>query len=460
MAKTKGGAGSGSNQPPKKKGAKLPPPKRTTRQTASEETSTKIAEDPLLEIQPEDKGHAEVLQQEEREVARAAAESTQPEEGEPELTPPVKKSKKAQASRATPARSTVASPPVQAQPQPQIPEISVQEGRTASEDTEEEEQEKAEEEKSEEEKVDEEEDDEAEEVEAVQEKEVEIPTPQSKRPGVKRKLDVAKPPLPVKAKPAPAGSKTRTKAEQSKKPRKPTAAEKGKAKEMEEPMEVDPERTETVDSSKSEEVLAPKKTTSSTTTTAKPKLAKQKGLLRTTASEVVIPRESQRYAVLQNREITPWYFLVTEALEDLGIKEKVEGYFEGIGWKKILEWNPKAYQKLMEEFMGTVEFKPKGNYTIETPGTLRFQMQGRIFPLSINELNIHLGVIEATEVYDETITGHCYLPEASMSKTSANRTRSGTPLCRSTTGGWPTTSTARWKVPMWSPNRKSSCCGA
>ncbi|XP_057791022.1 uncharacterized protein LOC131008145 [Salvia miltiorrhiza] len=295
MAKTKGGAGSGNTQPPKKKGAKLPPPKRTTRRTASEETSTKITEDPLLKIQPEDKGRAKVLQQEEREVARAAAESTQPEEGEPELTPPVKKSKKAQAR-----------------------------GETASEETE------AEEEKGEEEKVDEEEDDEAEKVEAVQEREVEIPTPQSKRPGVKRKLDVAKPPLPVKAKPAPAGSKTRTKAEQSKKPRKPTAAEKGKAKEMEEPMEVDPERTEMVESSNSEDVVAPAKPVTSTIT-SKPKGVKRRGVVRPSTMETVIPRDSLRYAVLQNREITPWYFLVTQVLEDFGIKECVEGYFESIG---------------------------------------------------------------------------------------------------------------------------------
>ncbi|XP_057791189.1 uncharacterized protein LOC131008320 [Salvia miltiorrhiza] len=272
MAKTKGGAGSGSNQPPKKKGAKLPPPKRTTRRTASEETSTKITEDPLLEIQPEDKGRAEVLQQEEREVARAAAESTQPEEWEPELTPPVKKSKKAQANKATPAQSTVAPPPIQAQPQPQFPETSMQEEKTASEETE------AEEEKGEEEKVDEEEDDEAEEGGGVQEREVEIPTPQSKRPGVKRKLDVAKPPLPVKAKPTSAGSKIRTKAEQSKKPRKPTASEKGKAKEMEEPMEVDPERTETVESSNSEDVVAPTKPVTSTIA-SKPKGVKRRGVV-------------------------------------------------------------------------------------------------------------------------------------------------------------------------------------
>ncbi|XP_057808666.1 uncharacterized protein LOC131023137 [Salvia miltiorrhiza] len=386
MAKTKGGTGSGSTQPRKKKSTKPPPPKRTTRRTASEETSTKVTEDPLLTIQPEDRGRAEVLQQEEREVARTAAESKQPEEGEPELTLPVKKSKKAQAGKATPARSIVAPSPVQAQPQSQIPETSMQDGRTASEDTEEEEvQEKAEEEKGEEEKVDEEEADEGEEVEAVQEKEVEVPTPQNKRPGVKRKLDVAKPPLPVKARLAPAGSKTRTKGEQSKKQRKPTTAEKGKAKEMEEPMEVDPERTEMVESSNSEDVVAPAKPVTSTIT-SKPKGVKRKGVVRPSTMETVIPRDSQRYAVLQNREITPWYFLVTEVLDDFGIKERVEGYFKNIGWGKILKWNVLAFK----EFMSTVEFKPKGNYSNETPGTLRFQLRGKMFPLSINDLNIHL----------------------------------------------------------------------
>ncbi|XP_057803579.1 uncharacterized protein LOC131018906 [Salvia miltiorrhiza] len=348
MAKTKG-AGSGNTQPPKKKSTKLPPPKRTTRRSASEETSTKITEDPLLKIQPEDRGRAEVLQQEEQEAAKTAAESTQPGEGEPELTPLVKKSKKGQESKATLAQSTVAPPPVQTQPQSQIPETSMQEGRTASEDTEEKEQEEAEEEKSEEEKVDEEEADEAEEVEAIKEKEMEIPTPQSKRPGVKRKLDVAKPPLPVKAKPTQAGSKTRTRATQSKKPRKPTAVEKGKAKEMEEPMEVDPERTETVESCNSEDVIAPAKPVTSTLT-SKLKGVKRKGVIRPSTMETAIPRDSQRYAVLQNREITPWYFLVTEVLESFGIKERVEGYFESISWGKILKWNVLAFKSLSEEY--------------------------------------------------------------------------------------------------------------
>ncbi|XP_057790960.1 uncharacterized protein LOC131008077 [Salvia miltiorrhiza] len=270
MAKTKG-AGSGNTQPPKKKGTKPPPPKRTTRRSASEETSTKITEDPLLKIQPEDRGRTEVLQQEEREVAKTAAESTQPGEGEPELTPLVKKSKKGQESKATPARSTIAPPP------------------------------------SEEEKVDEEEADEAEEVEAIREKEVEIPTPQSKRPGVKRKLDVAKPPLPVKAKPTQAGSKTRIRAAQSKKPRKPTAVEKGKAKETEEPMEVDPERTETVESSNSEDVIAPAKPVTSTLT-SKSKGVKRKGIVRPSTTETVIPRDSERYASLKKPGDHPLVF--------------------------------------------------------------------------------------------------------------------------------------------------------
>ncbi|XP_057803401.1 uncharacterized protein LOC131018707 [Salvia miltiorrhiza] len=339
MAKTKGETGSGSTQvPAKKKAAKSrPPTKRTTRRTASDETFTKATEDPVAVSQAEEIGPEDVHVEEGREAKKEAAEemgeksekAIEKEQVAP--TPPVKKPRKA-LKKATPARTAKEREPTPIPPEPQAPSLEEGKTATASEDGEEEGE------------------------EATKEIEMETSTPQSKvaRVGAKRKLDVTKPPLPTKTRPAAAGSKTKGKEVQSR-TRRATPAEKGKSKQAEE----DPERTETVDSSKSEEVLAPKKPTSSTATTAKPKLAKQKGLIRTTASGVVIPRDSQRYAVLQNREITPWYFLVTEALEDLGIKEKVEGYFEGIGWKKVLEWNPKAYQKLMEEFMGTVEFKPK-----------------------------------------------------------------------------------------------------
>ncbi|XP_057808721.1 uncharacterized protein LOC131023193 [Salvia miltiorrhiza] len=331
MAKTKGGTGSGSTQPPKGKNTKPPPPKRATRRTTSEETSAKVTEDPVLTIQPEDRGRAEVLQQEKQEIGRATVESKQsekPGEEEPELTPLVKKSKKSQTGKATPARSIVAPPPpIQAQPQPQIPETSMQEGRTASEDTEEEE-------KEEQEKAEAEEAEEGERVEAIPEDAVEVLTPQSKRPGVKRKLDVAKPPLPVKAKPAPVGSKTRTKGEQSRSKKKPTAAEKGKAKEVEIPIEAEPEKTQTVESSNSEDMVAPAKPVTSTIT-SKPKGVKRKGLVRPSTAEVVIPKDSQRYAILLNQEITPWYFLITEVLDDFGIRERVEGYFKNMVGRKF-----------------------------------------------------------------------------------------------------------------------------
>ncbi|XP_057770963.1 uncharacterized protein LOC130990751 [Salvia miltiorrhiza] len=343
MAKTKGETGSGSTQVPAKKKAAKPRPltKRTIRQTASEETSIKATEEPVVVSQAEEIGPEDVPVMEEREVEKETSEEMV-EKSEKAMaeeqvapTPPVKKPRKA-LKKATPAQTAKERESSPILPAPQAP--SLEEGKTATASEEGE--------------------------EATQEIEVEASTRQSKvaRVGVKRKLDVTKPPLPTKTRPAAARSKTKGKEVQSR-IRRATPAEKGKGKQAEE----DPERTETVDSSRSEEVLAPKKPTSSTATTTKPKLAKQKGLIRTTASGA----------------------------------EKVEGYFEGIGWRKVLEWNPRAFQKLTEEFMGTVEFKTKGNYTIETPGTLRFQMQGRVFPLSINELNIHLGVIETTEVYEE-----------------------------------------------------------
>ncbi|XP_057791236.1 uncharacterized protein LOC131008369 [Salvia miltiorrhiza] len=343
---------SGSTQPPARKRTTKPrpPTKRTTRRTASEETSIKATEEPVIASQTEEKGLEDVPAVEEREVEKETSEemievSEKPMEKEqPAPTPPIKKPMKA-LKKSTPAQTTKERETTPVLPTPPAP--SLEEGKTAtgSEEGEEEGE------------------------EATHETEVEASTPQSKvvKIAAKRKLDVTKPPLPTKTKPAAAGSKTKGKEVQSK-GRKATPAEKGKGKQDEE----DPERTKTVDSSRSADVLAPKKPTSSTATTAKPKLTKQKGLIRTTASGVVIPRDSQRYAVLQKREITPWYFMVNEALDELGIKERVEGYFDGIGWKKVLEWNPKAFQKLTEEFMGTVEFKPKGNYTIETPGTLRF----------------------------------------------------------------------------------------
>ncbi|XP_057803370.1 uncharacterized protein LOC131018673 [Salvia miltiorrhiza] len=355
MAKTKGETVSGSTQPPTRKRTTKPRPstKQTTRRTASEETSIKATEEPVVTIQTEEKGLEDVSAMEEREVEKETSEEMiealkkQVEEEQPAPTPPIKKPRKT-LKKSTPAQAAKEWKVTPKLPAPPKPAPSFEEGKTTTESEE-----------------GEEEGD-----EATHETKVEASTPQSKvvKIGAKRKLDVTKLPLPTKTKPAVAGSKTKGKEVQSK-AKKATPAEKEKGKQDEK----DPERTETVESSKSEEVLALKKPTSSIATTAKPKFTKQKGL----------------------------YFLVNEALEELGITERVEGYFDGIGWKKVLEWNPKAFQKLTEEFMGTIEFKPKGNYTIETPGTLRFQLRSRMFPLSINELNIHLGVIEARDIYEE-----------------------------------------------------------
>ncbi|XP_057803444.1 uncharacterized protein LOC131018757 [Salvia miltiorrhiza] len=333
MAKTKRETGSGSTQPPARKKTTKPRPltKRTTRRTTSEETSIKVTEEPIVTIQTEQKGLEDVPAMEEHEVEKETSEEMieapeKPvEEEQPAPTPSIKKPRKT-LKKSTPAQAAKEREVTPVLPAPLKPAPSFEEGKTTTESEEGEEEGE----------------------EATHETEVEASTPQSKvvKIGAKRKLDVTKPHLPTKTKPAAAESKTKGKEVQSK-AKKATPAEKGKGKQDEE----DPERTETVESSKSDEVLAPKKPTST--------------------------------------------------LEELGIKERVEGYFDGIGWKKVLEWNPKAFQKLTEEFMGTVEFKPKRNYMIETPGTLRFQLRSRMFPLSINELNIHLRVIEARNIYEE-----------------------------------------------------------
>ncbi|XP_057808525.1 uncharacterized protein LOC131023005 [Salvia miltiorrhiza] len=243
MAKTKGETGSGSTQvSAKKKAAKpQPPTKRTTRRTTFEETSIKAIEEPVVAIQTEERGPEDVPVMEEREVEKETSEemievSEKPmEEEQIAPTPPVKKLRKA-LRKSTPAQTAEEREPTPVLPTPPAP--SFEEGKTATgyEEGEEEGE------------------------EATHETEVEASTLQSKvaKIGAKRKLDVTKPPLPTKTRPAAAGSKTKGKEVQSK-TRRATPAEKGKGKQAEE----DPERTETVDSSRSEDVLAPKKPTSS-----------------------------------------------------------------------------------------------------------------------------------------------------------------------------------------------------
>ncbi|XP_057785403.1 uncharacterized protein LOC131002929 [Salvia miltiorrhiza] len=84
-----------------------------------------------------------------------------------------------------------------------------------------------------------------------------------------------------------------------------------------------------------------------------------------------------------------------DALKPLGIVDKVKEYLHNIGWKEFLEWLGHAYEEVVREVFESMQVEI--NQTCGPLG-MSFSMNGETRDMSVNELNLNLGMAELKDL--------------------------------------------------------------
>lgn len=118
--------------------------------------------------------------------------------------------------------------------------------------------------------------------------------------------------------------------------------------------------------------------------------------------------ETDRYRALCSKQIIPCKSIHHPTLEILGIKSDMVELIQNIGWESYFSITSPAYIELVREFYTTYEFVKPDNFTLSTPGVVRFRLLGRTFKFSITEFNLAFGFItEAFSHSDDYLNSAC-----------------------------------------------------
>ena len=104
--------------------------------------------------------------------------------------------------------------------------------------------------------------------------------------------------------------------------------------------------------------------------------------------------DRERYAAACTRKLIPYKYIHDPTLDLLNIRDVFARQLAAIGWIRYVAIILSAFTELTWDFYATFEFNIPDEFSVTTPGVVRFRLMGREFTQSITEFNLALGFID------------------------------------------------------------------